>query len=92
MNRPRRRPVAPLPPVDFPVYGLEPSWPSARWLESFGETIGDPVQWVMLGHRSPDGESAVTVATFSRRRTDALVSPSGAPSVQHVAHYAAATP
>jgi hypothetical protein len=25
MNRPGRGPIAPSPPVDFPVYGLEPS-------------------------------------------------------------------
>lgn len=91
MNRPRRAPVPPSPPVDFPVYGLDALWPGSRWLEMFGEAIGDPVHWVMLFHLSLGGESAVVVETFSRPRTDALVSASGVTPLQHVAHYAANT-
>jgi hypothetical protein len=66
MSRPRRGLIAPSPPVDFPVYGLEPSWAGSRWLESFGDRIGDPVTWVSLGHRSLDGGSTVLVGTFCR--------------------------
>jgi hypothetical protein len=91
MNCPRRDPLPSSPPVDFPLYGLEPSWPGPRWLELFGEAIGDPVSWVTLGHRSLDGESTVFVETFSRPRADALVSASGEPPMQHVAHYASNT-
>src|SRR6202012_5410970 len=48
MSRPRPRPVSPSPPVDFPLYGLDASWAGSRWLELFGEAIGDPVHWVAL--------------------------------------------
>jgi hypothetical protein len=81
--------VLPSPPVDFPVYGLESSWPGSRWLEVFGGAIGDPVPWISLGHRSLDGESIIFVETFSRSRTDALVSSSGVPPLEDVAHDAA---
>jgi hypothetical protein len=87
MNRPRR--VPPSPPVDFPVYGLDASWCGSRWLELFGDAIGDPVHWVAFGHRSLNGESVIVVETFSRPRTDALVIPSGQLPLQDVAHYAA---
>ena len=62
------------------VYGLDESWPGSRWLELFGDAIGDPVRWVALGHRSLDSQSVIVVETFSRPRTDAL---------PDVAHYAA---
>jgi hypothetical protein len=86
MNRSRQ--VPPSPPVDFPVYGLDASWPASRWLELSGDAIGDPVHWVMLGHRSLDGDSVIVVETFSRPRTDALVTPAGQPPLQDVAHHA----
>jgi hypothetical protein len=89
MNHPRKIPSS--PPVDFPLYGLEASWPGSRWLELFGDAIGDPVNWVVLGHRSLNGESVIVVETFSQPRTDVLVSASGQPPLQHVAHYAANT-
>jgi hypothetical protein len=85
MNRPARGPIAPSPPVDFPVYGLEPAWPGSRWLESFGDRIGDPVSWVSLGHRSLDGESTVLVETFSRPRVDLVCHKL---PMEHVAGYA----
>jgi hypothetical protein len=85
MNRPGRGPIAPSPPVDFPVYGLDPAWPGSRWLESFGDQIGDPVSWVSLGHRSLDGESAVLVETFSRPRVDLVCREL---PMEHVAGYA----
>jgi hypothetical protein len=89
MNHPRRIPSS--PPVDFPLYGLEASRPGSRWLELFGDAIGDPVNWVVLGHRSLNGESVIVVETFSQPRTDVLVSASGQPPLQYVAHYAANT-
>jgi hypothetical protein len=85
-----RRVVRPSPPVEFPLYGLEASWPGARWLETFGEAIGNPVHWVCLGHQSPDGGSLIYVESFSRPRTDALVARSFQKPLQHVASYAAA--
>jgi hypothetical protein len=89
MNRPDV--VLTSPPVDFPVYGLDASWPASRWLELFGDAIGDPVRWVALGHRSLSSESVVVVETFSRPRTDALVSQSHWTPLQDVAHHAAST-
>jgi hypothetical protein len=89
MNRLRPGPLSPSPPADFPLYGLEPSRPGSRWLESFGDSIGDPVRWVSLGHRSLDNESTVFVETFSRQRADAVVH--GQPPLQDVAHDACQT-
>jgi hypothetical protein len=85
MYRPGRGLIAPSPPVDFPVYGLDPSWPGSRWLESVGDLIGDPVSWVSLGHRSLDGESTVLVETFSQARATLAC---GELPMEHVAGYA----
>ena len=68
MSRSPQGRIASSPRVDFPVYGLDPSWAGSRWLESFGDRIGDPVTWVSLGHRSLGGDSAVLVQTFYRPR------------------------
>jgi hypothetical protein len=84
-DRPGPRVVHPSPPADFRVYGLDESWPGSRWLEIFGDAIGDPVHWVSLGHQSLDGESLIFVETFSRPRTNALTAPGGQPPLQHVA-------
>jgi hypothetical protein len=59
------------PQIQFPVYGLDPSWPGARWLELFGDEIGDPLRWVSLGHRSRDGDALVVVKTYARRAAGA---------------------
>ncbi|MGD0704590.1 MAG: hypothetical protein ABSA02_32455 [Trebonia sp.] len=76
--------------MDFPLYGLDTSWPGARWIESFGEAIGNPVHWVSLGHQSPGGESLVYVETFSRPRIDAHAATSIETPPQDVAFYATA--
>lgn len=89
-HRPGSGVVGLSPPVDFPLYGLDTSWPGERWIELFGDAIGDPVHWVSLGHQSPDGESLIYVETFFRPRTDALAAPSLQTPLQHVAFYAAA--
>jgi hypothetical protein len=85
MNRPGLGPTAPSPPVDFPVYGLEPAWSGSRWLESFSDQIGDPVSWVSLGNQSHDGESTVLIETFSRPRVNLVC---GVLPMEHVAGYA----
>jgi hypothetical protein len=85
------RPLRPSPPADFPVYGLDASWPGTRWLESFGDAIGDPPHWVSLGHLGPDGGSLILVETHSRARTDAMVAPSGRAPLAYVAQCAAIT-
>jgi hypothetical protein len=83
--------VPPSPPVNFPVYGLDADWPGSRWLDSFGEAIGDPVHWVSLCHQGLDGASLVFVKTFSRPLTDARGDLSGQPPLRHVAFDAAAS-
>jgi hypothetical protein len=89
MSLPRQ--LRPSPPAGFPVYGLGEEWHGTRWLESFGDGIGDPVHWVSLGNRGPDGASLVFVETHSRARTDAMAARSGQPSLRHVTHRAAIT-
>jgi hypothetical protein len=57
------------PPVAFPVYRLDASWPGTRWLEQFGDVAGDPPRFVSLGHQSPAGDARVVVTTFLRQAT-----------------------
>jgi hypothetical protein len=59
------------PPVTFPVYGLDASWPGARWLDGFGDKIGDPPRWVGLAHQAADRQSLIMVNTYFRPPTDA---------------------
>jgi hypothetical protein len=65
------------PPINFPVYGLDGSWPGARWLDSFGDQVGDPPRWVRLDHQSADGESLIMVESYSRPATDDLAARRG---------------
>ena len=67
------------PPVAFPVYGLDASWPGARWLDLFGDQIGDPPRWVALGHETADGQSLIMVNTYSKPPTDAQAARAGQP-------------
>lgn len=60
------------PPFDFSVYGLDALWPGARWLDSFGDQVGDPPRWVRLSHQSVDGDSLIMVESSSRPVTDDL--------------------
>lgn len=87
MSRPRQ--LRPSPPADFPVYGLGAAWPGTRWLESFGDAIGDPLHWVSLGHLGPDGGSLTLVESHSRARADAMAAPSGPSARSYVARRAA---
>jgi hypothetical protein len=81
--------VPPSPPVAFPVYGLDGSWPGARWLDLFGDEIGDPPRWVALGHETADGQSLIMVNTYSGRPTDARAAQLGLPPLEDVAFDAA---
>jgi hypothetical protein len=65
------------PPIGFPVYGLDGSWPGARWLDSFGDQVGDPPRWVRLSHQSADGDSLIMVESYSRPATDDLAARRG---------------
>ncbi|HEX4087621.1 MAG TPA: hypothetical protein VHZ33_02830 [Trebonia sp.] len=73
------------PPVDFHVYGLAASWPGARWLDGFGDEIGDPPRWVRLAHESADGASLIMVNTYSAPPTDAQAAQWGQPPEQEMA-------
>ncbi len=87
MNRPARPAVS--PPVDFPVYGLVPSWPGERWLDSYGDSVGDVIRWLRLAHRSRQGGGLVMVETHSRARTDAQSARTGEPALESVSFGAA---
>jgi hypothetical protein len=75
--------------LDFSVYGLDVSWPGARWLDSFGDQIGDPPRWVRLSHQSVDGDSLIMVESYSRPVTDDLAARRGEPPLADVASRAA---
>ncbi len=77
------------PAIGFPVYGLDGSWPGTRWLDSFGDQIGDPPRWVTLGHQSADGESLILVATYSRPATDEMAAQRREPPLKDAAFRAA---
>lgn len=77
------------PPLDFPVYGLDASWPGARWRDSFGDQVGDPPRWVRLSHQSVDGDSLIMVESYSRPVTDDLAARRGEPPLADVAFRAA---
>ena len=77
------------PPFGFPVYGLDGSWPGTRWLDSFGDQVGDPPRWVRLSHQSADGDSLIMVETYSRPVTDDLAARKGEPPLADAAFRAA---
>jgi hypothetical protein len=77
------------PPVAFPVYGLDASWPGTRWLDGFGDEIGDPPRWVGLAHQAVDGQSRTMVHTYFRPPTDAQAARRGQSPWQDIAFDAA---
>lgn len=77
--------VLPSPPVTFPVYGLDASWPGSRWLDSFGDAIGEEVRWVRLAHQSVQPETLILVETWSKTLADSTAARSGEPPLQSVA-------
>ena len=56
-----------MPPVSFPVYGLDGSFTGARWLGLFGDPPDGAPTWMTLNHQSADGRSLINVTTFVRR-------------------------
>lgn len=77
------------PPASFPIYGLDGSRPGARWLDLFGDEIGDPPRWVALGHETVDGQSLIIVNTYARLPTEAQAARLGQPPLEDVAFDAA---
>jgi hypothetical protein len=60
----RRREDPASPPAAFPVHGLD-GWPGARWLDGFGDAIGEQVRWVRLAHQ--DTRTGVDGAAVAAR-------------------------
>jgi hypothetical protein len=83
------REISPAPPAAFPVYGLDASSPGARWLDGFGDAVGDEVRWVCLAHQGTEPEALIMVETVSRPLTDGQAARSGEPALQSVAFSAA---
>lgn len=79
------REIAPSPPATFPVYGLDGSWTGSRWLDGFGDRIGDEVRWVGLAHQDLETGALIMVETHSRALTDAQAARSREPALQSVA-------
>jgi hypothetical protein len=87
MTYPRQ--VPPSPPAAFPVYGLDASWSGARWLESFGDVLGEEVRWVRLAHQSRRTGAVIMAETHSRALTDVQAARTGESPLQSVAFGAA---
>jgi hypothetical protein len=79
------REISPSPPVTFPVYGLDASWTGSRWLDGFGDRIGDEVRWVRLAHQDLETGALIMVETRSGPLTDTRAARSGEPPLQSVA-------
>jgi hypothetical protein len=77
------------PPLAFPVYGLDPSWRGARWLDCYGDTLGGEVRWVRLAHQSLESGAMVMVETCSQPLTDVEAARAGQPPLQSMAFDAA---
>lgn len=64
------------PPVDFPLYGVDWSFDSVRWLDFFESRGGSPAWAVWLGHRGPD-DTGVRIGTFPKERYTEVMCPGG---------------
>ena len=79
------REISASPPANFPVYGLDASWAGARWLDGFGDRIGDEVRWLRLAHQDPATGAWIVVESFARELTNAQAEGLGEPPLQTVA-------
>jgi hypothetical protein len=77
--------ISASPAVDFPVYGIDGSEDGARWLDCFGDRIGDEVRWVRLGHQSLGPGAEIMVETYSGPLADAHAARTGRPALESVA-------
>jgi hypothetical protein len=81
----RSREISPSPPATFPVYGLDGSWSGSRWLDGFGDRIGDEVRYLRLAHQSTGTGALIMVESCSRPLTDTQAVRSGESPLQCVA-------
>jgi hypothetical protein len=72
------------------VYGLDESWPGARWLEGFGDVVGEEIRWVRLAHQDPRTGALLLVETCSRSLTDTAAARAGVQPLRTVAFDAGA--
>ena len=79
------------PPVQFPVYGLDAARPGVRWLDGYGDALGEDVRWVGLAQGDQDANELVMVETFSRELTNAQHVRGGEPPLKSVSFAAAIT-
>jgi hypothetical protein len=77
--------VSASPAVDFPVYGIDGSEDGARWLDGFGDRVGDEVRWVRLGHQSLGPGAEIMVETHSKPLADAQAARTGRPALESLA-------
>jgi hypothetical protein len=77
--------ISPSPPATFPVYGLDGSWSGSRWLDGFGDRIGDEVRYVRLAHQNTQTGALIMVESCSRPLTDTRAAHSGESPLQGVA-------
>lgn len=76
------------PPVDFPLYGLDWSFDSVRWLDFFEARNGSPAWAVWLGHRGAE-DAGARIGTFPKRRYTEVMCPRGGDPCADVAFSAA---
>jgi hypothetical protein len=79
------------PPARFPLWGLAGVPTGARWLDSFGDAIGDEIRRVTLAHSSEQAGDLIMVETCSRHLTDAMAARGGETALQSVSFGAAFT-
>lgn len=79
------------PPVQFPLYGLDAARPGVRWLDGYGDALGEDVRWVGLAQGDQEANQLVMVETFSRELTNAQHVRGGEPPLKSVSFAAAIT-
>lgn len=91
MSWPGSGAVPSSPPAGFPLYGLDAARPGVRWLDGYGDALGDDVRWVGLAHGDQKADELILVETFSRSLTNALHARGGEPPLKSVSFAAAVT-
>jgi hypothetical protein len=79
------------PPIQFPLYGLDADRPGVRWLDGYGDALGDDVRWIGLAQGDPGADELIMVETFSRSLTNSLHVRGGEPPLKSVSFAAAVT-
>jgi hypothetical protein len=90
----KREPPAGIPaspPLRFPLYGLDGSRPGERWLDSYGDALGEEVRWARLSQYSQETGDLIMVETHSRPLADAEEARGGEAALQSVSYGAAFT-